>query len=70
MARLEAATGGGGTPAPAPGGRIYTVQSGDTLSGIAQRFGVADWRRLYEANASVIGGDPNRIYPGQVLVLP
>ncbi len=69
VARLEAATGGG-SPAPTPGGRTYTVQSGDTLSGIAQRFGVADWRRLYEANASVIGGDPNRIYPGQVLVLP
>lgn len=68
VARLEA--GSGGAPAPAPGGRTYTVRSGDTLSGIAQRFGLGDWRRLYEANVSVIGGDPNRIYPGQVLVLP
>jgi nucleoid-associated protein YgaU len=23
-----------------------------------------------DANAGVIGGDPNRIYPGQVLVIP
>jgi hypothetical protein len=50
--------------------RTYTVQPGDTLSGIAAKLGIADWRRLYEANRGVIGGDPNRIFPGQVLVVP
>ena len=28
------------------------------------------WQRLYEANVGVIGGDPDRIYPGQVLAVP
>jgi LysM repeat protein len=56
-------------PAPAPV-RTYTVVPGDTLSGIAARLGLGDWRRLYEANVAVIGPDPNRIYPGQVLVVP
>jgi nucleoid-associated protein YgaU len=56
-------------PAPEPP-RTYTVVRGDTLSGIATRLGIGDWRRLYEANVGVIGPDPNRIYPGQVLVVP
>jgi hypothetical protein len=59
----------GGAPA-APPLRAYTVQPGDTLSGIAAAFGLDGWQRLYEANVGVIGGDPNRIYPGQVLVVP
>ena len=51
--------------------RHYTVQPGDTLSSIAQRFygSTADWRSLYEANRSVIE-NPNVIYPGQVLNVP
>ncbi|MFF9313586.1 transglycosylase family protein [Streptomyces sp. NPDC014748] len=46
----------------------YTVRAGDTLSGIAARHGIG-WQRLYAANASVIGGDPDLIVPGQRLVL-
>jgi len=48
------------------------VESGDTLSGIAQETtGDADnWQALYEANQDVVGRDPDLIYPGQVLVLP
>ncbi len=57
-------------PTPAPSPRTYTVQSGDTLSGIAQKLGLGGWQRLYEVNVGVIGGDPNKIYPGQVLVVP
>jgi nucleoid-associated protein YgaU len=57
------------SPVAAPQ-RTYTVQPGDTLSGIAASFGLDGWQRLYEVNAGVIGGDPNRIYPGQVLVIP
>ncbi len=66
---VEVASLKGGAPAPsAP--RQYTVQPGDTLSGIAQKLGLATWQRLYEANAATIGGNPNLIRPGQVLVVP
>ncbi|MFJ5263066.1 transglycosylase family protein [Streptomyces sp. NPDC088387] len=44
----------------------YTVRAGDTLSEIAERNGTT-WQRLYAANKSVIGGDPNEIVPGQRL---
>jgi nucleoid-associated protein YgaU len=46
----------------------YTVRTGDTLSGIAQRHGTS-WRRLYSANKDVIGADPDVIVPGQRLAL-
>jgi hypothetical protein len=68
--RLEAAVALLGNRPTPPERRTYTVVAGDTLSGIAAKLGLSGWQRLYEANASVIGADPNRIYPGQVLVLP
>ncbi|MCP3818223.1 transglycosylase family protein [Streptomyces sp. A3M-1-3] len=76
-------TRGGDAPdiAPEPGPRTqhaqqskqpdtYTVEGGDTLSGIAgeQRVG-GGWRQLYDANRKVIGSDPHLIYPGQRLIL-
>ncbi len=57
-------------PPPAPQPRTYTVKPGDTLSGIAAALGLTGWQTLYEANREVIGGDPNLIFPGQVLVIP
>jgi spore coat assembly protein SafA len=45
----------------------YTVRSGDTLSGIAQRLGVM-LRDLLAANPQI--SDPNRIGVGQRLALP
>ncbi|MEY2248182.1 transglycosylase family protein [Streptomyces sp. BF23-18] len=61
------------TPARTPGhvGRgssrgDYTVREGDTLSVIAARHGTT-WRKIYAANESVIGGDPDLIVPGQRL---
>jgi len=77
-ARLDAAVlpARPGRPAQAArpaqaGARTYTVQAGDTLSGIAQRFyGVADdWHGLYTANDSEIS-NPGLIFVGQVLRLP
>ncbi|MFC9280448.1 transglycosylase family protein [Streptomyces collinus] len=46
----------------------YTVREGDTLSIIAARHGTT-WQRVYAANRSVIGGDPDMIVPGQRLAL-
>lgn len=59
--------------APAPEtAQAYTVVKGDSLCAIARRFygDEGKWTAIYEANKAVIGGDPNRIYPGQVLTLP
>lgn len=49
--------------------RQYTVQEGDTLSGIAYRiYGDASkWRKLAEANGIV---NPRALVPGTALVLP
>lgn len=46
----------------------YTVKSGDTLSSIAERYKLS-WKKLYEKNKDVIGDDPDKIYPGQKLVI-
>ena len=53
-------------------GSNYTVQAGDTLWAIAQRAynDAEDWDTIYQANKQVIGGNPNLIYPGQVLHIP
>jgi LysM repeat protein len=51
-------------------GRTYVVQSGDTLSTIAERQSVkGGWKALFELNQNVIGGNPNLIMPGQQLSL-
>ncbi len=54
-----------------PAAERYTVQSGDTLSHIAQRFyGKASaWNTIYEANRDQLD-NPDRIQPGQVLRIP
>ena len=45
----------------------YKVQRGDTLSGIAKKLGIPNWRTLYEQNKAVIGKNYNLIKPGQKL---
>lgn len=51
---------------PKKGKRTVTVRRGDTLSRIAGTH----WRAVYALNRGIIGGNPNRIRPGQRLVLP
>lgn len=60
-----AATGGGQQT------RTYTVQPGDSLSKIAKQFygNANDYMRIFEANKHQLK-DPNRIQPGQQLVIP
>lgn len=50
-------------------GETYTVQSGDTLSKIADAWGISDWNDLYQVNAEVVT-DPALIYVGQELQIP
>jgi hypothetical protein len=69
----ELAAGRPAAPAaPALGpGRTYTVKLGDTLASIAAGYPPGrDWRPLYDLNVSVIGANPDVIYPGQVLAIP
>ena len=62
-----------GAPAaqPASGGQTYTVQSGDSLSKIAKQFyGDANaYMDIFNANKDKLS-DPNKISPGQQLVIP
>ncbi len=55
--------------APVTTGRYYVVRNGDWLSKIAAANGIS-WQSLYAANRSVVGPNPDLIYPGQRLVLP
>lgn len=52
--------------------RTYMVRSGDCLWNIAKIFygSGALYTKIYNANRKLIGGNPNRIYPGQVLNIP
>ena len=57
-----------GSAATAPGHQesAHRVVPGDTLSKIAPTMDES-WQQLYAANQSVIGANPNLIYPGEVL---
>jgi nucleoid-associated protein YgaU len=44
----------------------YTVQSGDTLSGIGVKYN-EQWQEIYSDNLAIIGSNPDLIYPGQIL---
>ncbi|MFE9725779.1 transglycosylase family protein [Streptomyces sp. NPDC005794] len=59
------------TPTAVPGQHeSYTVARGDSLSGIASAEQVqGGWQRLYAANRTVVGTDPDLIMPGQRLSL-
>lgn len=57
------------TPPPPPpphAGIWYTVQAGDTVSGIAMRYGTTVWAIVYANNLP----NPSLIFPGQRLWIP
>jgi 5'-nucleotidase len=52
--------------------QTYTVEAGDTLGTISQKF-YGDptlWRKIYDANRSAIGDDPDAIKVGTQLRIP
>ncbi len=54
-------------------GQSYTIVKGDTLWDIAaQAYGLPQkWRVIWDANKSTLkSGDPNLIYPGEVIIIP
>lgn len=59
------------SPAPSSS-QTYTVKKGDCLWNIAKKFygNGSKYTVIYNANKGVIGGNPNLIYPGQVLTIP
>lgn len=61
-------------PAPKPEEEVaeyYTIESGDTLWGIAAKFlgNGAKYPEIFEANREVIE-DPDKIFPGQKIRIP
>lgn len=52
-------------------GRTYTVQSGDTLWAIAEKMygSGGKYMKIFEANTSILE-NPDKIFPGQELVIP
>lgn len=46
----------------------YTVEPGDTLSSISQRFELLSYRQILHVNHEI--ANPNLIYPGQVINIP
>ncbi len=54
------------TPAPCPGGNLYTIRPGDTLFAISRRFNVS-LDDLLDANPGI---DPNMLMVGQRICIP
>lgn len=52
---------------PQPTTKTYTVKSGDTLSGIAKKYGTTV-KKLQALNPSI--SNPNKIYVGQKIIVP
>ena len=57
-----------GMPTPTPGPFLYTIQVGDTLSGLGARFGV-DPIAILEANSASLL-DPNNLTVGTTILIP
>lgn len=62
---------GDGTYITESGAKTYKVKSGDTLWSIAEEmYGKGKrWKKIYEANKGTLS-DPNKLYAGQILIIP
>lgn len=62
----------GASPSPARGEQTYTVEAGDTLATIADKFygDSTAWRKIYDANKSAVGDDPDKLKVGTQLRIP
>ncbi|MCA1839395.1 MAG: LysM peptidoglycan-binding domain-containing protein [Actinomycetota bacterium] len=49
---------------------VHVVSTGETLWGVAQRFGEGDPRRFISQVQALNGLSTGRIFPGQRLILP
>ena len=58
-------------PQPAPTLRIHKVVSGDTLSQIAKKYygNANEYMKIFNANKDKLK-DPDKIFPGQELIIP
>jgi LysM repeat protein len=70
-ARPAPTTASAGAAPAAPATITYTVQPGDTLSGIAKKFlgNANEYMDIFNANRDQLT-DPDKIKPGQVLKIP
>jgi nucleoid-associated protein YgaU len=52
--------------------KIHTVQSGETLSHISQKYygTTSKWRLILEANQELLNNNPNLLHPGMKLTIP
>ena len=50
------------------GDNTYTVESGDSLSKIAAKYGI-EWKAIWDHNRDILH-HPDKIYPGQELKIP
>ncbi|KNX38324.1 resuscitation-promoting factor [Luteipulveratus halotolerans] len=56
-------------PSVKAGDKQITVEAGDTLGKLAEKYDVSSWRQLWAANSKTVS-NPNLIFVGQVLNLP
>jgi nucleoid-associated protein YgaU len=58
----------GADAAAGGGGHTYTVEAGDNLTKIGEKYGIS-WQQIYDANRDIIS-NPDLIHPGQELKIP
>jgi LysM repeat protein len=58
----------GADAAAGGGGHTYTVEAGDNLTKIGEKYGLT-WQQIYDANRDIIS-NPDLIHPGQELKIP
>lgn len=49
---------------------IHKVQKGETLGGIALKYGLHSWKQIYDLNKNTIGSNPDFIRAGKELKIP